>query len=226
MEIMNSNKEKLIPNAGDAYGISWNIMWKVFVGLLAVSIIHGIISGPMIMLQWKAEEFSWIMLPMVMFAIGFGIFISGPIDYSTHWVFLKAARGEKFEIQDMFAVFQRNYWNAVAANVVVGIIVGIGILMLIVPGIIFSVRLAFVPYLVIDRQMELTDALNKSWEMTRGYGWQIFLMGILAFFIAIGGLMLFFFGIIISMIWIKLAFATMYQAVLEKEGYFQDNILE
>jgi membrane-anchored glycerophosphoryl diester phosphodiesterase (GDPDase) len=122
----------------------------------------------------------------------------------------------------MFAVFQKNYWNAVAANVVVGLIVGIGIIMLIVPGIIFACRLAFVPYLVIDREMELTEALNKSWEMTKGYGWDIFLMGILAFFVVILGLIALIFGVIISAIWIKTSFATMYQAVVENDGHFQE----
>lgn len=226
MEILNNNQQKLIPAAGDAFGISWNIMWKSFVGLLAVTIIHGIISGPAAVFQWEMDDFKWFLVPFTLFAIGFGIFIVGPIGYSTNWVFLKAVRGERFEIQDMFAVFQRNYWNAVAANVVVGLIVAIGIVMLIVPGIIFAVRLAFVPYLVIDREMELTEALNKSWEMTKGYGGQIFLMGILSFFIAIGGLIVLFFGVIISMIWIRTAFATMYQAVVEEEGYFQETIME
>jgi membrane-anchored glycerophosphoryl diester phosphodiesterase (GDPDase) len=138
-------------------------------------------------------------------------------------VFLKAVRGEPFEIRDMFEVFQRNYWNAVAANVVVGLIVGIGLIMLIVPGIIFACRLAFVPYLVIDREMELTEALNESWQMTKGYGGQIFLMGVLAFFIAILGLIALLVGVIISAIWIMTAFATFYQAVVEKEGYFQQD---
>jgi uncharacterized membrane protein len=136
-----------------------------------------------------------------------------------------AVRGEKFEIKDMFSVFQKNYWNAVAANVVVGFIVGIGFIMLIVPGIIFACRLAFVPYLVIDQEMELTEALNKSWEMTKGYGWQIFFMGILAFFIVILGLIALIFGVIISAIWITTAFATMYQAVVEKDGHFLDKQL-
>ena len=220
MEILNNNQVKLIPTAGEAYGQSWNIMWKSFAGLLAVFIIYSIVSGPPAMVQWKVDHVSWIIAPFVMFAVGFGIFISGPVGYSTHWVFLKAVRGEPYELKDMFAVFQRNYWNAVAANVVVGLIVGIGIVMLIVPGIIFACRLAFVPYLVIDREMELTEALNKSWEMTKGYGGQIFLMGFLAFFIVILGLIALFFGVIISAIWIQTAFATMYQAVVEQDGHF------
>lgn len=221
MEVINENRTELKPSAGEAYGAGWKIMWKFFVPLLVVSVLYGIISGPSAMFQWKTESFGWFIFPTILFGIGFGLFISGPIGYSTQWVFLKVVRGEPFEIRDMFAVFQRNYWNAVAANVVVGLIVGIGFIMLIVPGVIFAIRLAFVPYLVIDRGMELTEALSKSWEMTKGYGGQIFLMGLLAFFIVILGLIALFVGVIISIVWIMTAFASFYQAVVEKEGHFR-----
>ena len=90
----------------------------------------------------------------------------------------------------MFSVFERNYWNAVLANVVVGIIVVFGLIMLIFPGIIFGVRLAFVSYLVIDRKMETMEAMKTSWEMTRGHGWHIFWMGLLAIPVGILGLLL------------------------------------
>lgn len=226
MEVLNNNQRKLIPSAGDAYSAAWSIMWKSFIVLLVVFILYGIISGPTSMLQWKSDGFDAFFAPAAIFGIAFGLFIAGPVGYGTQWVFLKAVRGEPFDIRDMFAVFQRNYWNAVAANVVVGIIIGIGLIMLIVPGIIFACRLAFVPYLVIDREMELTEALNKSWEMTKGYGGQIFLMGVLAFFIAILGLIALLVGVIISAIWIMTAFATFYQAVVEKEAYFQQDVTQ
>lgn len=237
MEILNNNQRKLNPNAGDAFGASWDIMWKNFLILFVVSIIYGIISGPFMGFQWNISEgfgapFDFdlspgllaLMIPLGIIGIGLGVFVTGPIGYSTKWVFLKAVRGEKYEIKDMFAVFQRNYWNAVLGNIVVGLIIGIGFLMLIVPGIIFACRLAFVPYLIIDREMEVTEALNKSWEMTKGYGWQIFFMGVLSFFIVIGGLLALFFGVFISAVWILTAFATIYQAVVEEEGHFQEAV--
>ena len=58
-------------------------------------------------------------------------------------------------------------------------------------------RLAFVPFLIIDRKMEVMEALSKSWEMTKGYGWHIFFMGFLAFWIVILGLLALIFGVII-----------------------------
>lgn len=239
MEILNNNQRKLNPTAGGSFGAAWDIMWKNFIILFVVTIIYGILSGPFAGIQWNIGEgfgspfhhdispaIVWLIVPLVLLAMGFGVFISGPIGYSTKWVFLKAVRGEKYEIKDMFAVFQRNYWNAVLGNIVVGIIVGIGFMMIIVPGIIFACRLAFVPYLIIDREMEITEALSKSWEMTKGYGWQIFFMAILSFFIVIGGLLALIFGVFISAVWISTAFATIYQAVVEEEGHFQEAVTE
>ena len=158
------------------------------------------------------------MAPLVLFAMAYGIFVGGPIGYGASWAFLKAVRGERVEIKDIFAVFQRNYWNAVIANIVVAVIVGLGIVMLIVPGIIFACRLAFVPYLVVDRRMDVMEALRVSWDMTRGYGWQIFFMGFLAIWIVIGGLICLIVGIFISIMWISTAFATMYHSVELKDG--------
>jgi uncharacterized membrane protein len=137
---------------------------------------------------------------------------------SADWVFLKAVRREKIEIKDMFSVFQRNYWNAVVAGLLKFIIIGLGIMMLIVPGIIFACRLAFVNYLVIDRKMEALEALKASWAMTRGHGWTIFGMGLLAILIVIAGLLCFFFGVFIAAMWISAAFAVLFYSVYLKKG--------
>ncbi len=221
MEVVDSNPRKLIPSAGEAYSVSWNIMWKSFITLLVVAILYGIISGPTAMLQWKTDGFDGRIIPVMLFGLGFALLITGPVGYSTKWVFLKAVRGEPVDIRDMFVVFQRNYWNAVVANVLVGLIVGIGFFMLIIPGIIFACRLAFVPYLIIDREMDISSAIDQSWKMTKGYGWQIFFMGIMAIVIVILGFLALFVGVIISVTWIMTAFAAFYQAVIEQEGYFK-----
>jgi hypothetical protein len=206
------------PTAGRSYGIGWKIFGTYFVELLVVSILYTVLAGPVSFAQWKVENFEWYLIPLILFAIAYGIFVAGPISYSVSWVYLKAVRGERVEIRDMFAVFQRNYWNAVVAKVVVSVIVGLGFVMLIVPGIIFAVRLAFVPYLVVDKQMDVMDALRVSWDMTRGHGWQIFFMGLLAIPIVIGGLIFIIVGVFISIMWIATAFAVMFHTIALKDG--------
>ena len=135
-----------------------------------------------------------------------------PLEYGISYVHLKAARKEKVAVKDMFAVFN-NYWNSVFANLLVAVIVGFGIVLLIIPGIVFACKLCFVPYLIVDKKMEAVDAVKESWKMTGGYSFTIFLIGFLVIFVAILGLIFFGVGIIISIIWIRLAFASVYAKV-------------
>ena len=216
--IYNDPENDFIPEASKSYSAGWRIMGTYFMELLVIGIVYSLLSGPMSIIQINDNGWEWYMVPLILFGMLYGLFVAGPIGYSTSWVFLKAVRGERVEIRDMFAVFQRNYWNAVVANVVVAVIVMMGMVMLIVPGIIFACRLVFVPYLVMDKQMDVMEALRVSWNMTRGYGGQIFIMGLMAFFIAIGGLLVLFVGVFVSIIWIKTSFAAMYYAVEQQDG--------
>ena len=216
--IYNDQQHDFFPDAGRSYSIGWKVLMAAFVELLVISIVYSVLTGPISVVQWKVDSFAWFLVPLAFFGIIYGVFVAGPIQYGANWVFLKAVRGERIEVRDIFVVFQRNYWNAVIANIVVSIIVGLGFVMLIVPGIIFACRLAFVPFLVVDREMDVMDALRVSWDMTRGYGWQIFLMGLLTIPVVIIGLICLIVGVFVSVMWISAAFATMYHAVAMKDG--------
>jgi hypothetical protein len=56
--------------------------------------------------------------------------------------------------------------------------------------------------------------------MTRGHGWAIFFTGLLAIPIVIAGLIMLFFGVFISAIWISTAFAVIYHAVCLEKGQY------
>ncbi len=133
--------------------------------------------------------------------------------YSSLWVFLKAVRNDNYEIKDAFACFGKNYFEIMLANLLVTIIVMAGFILLIIPGIIFAVKLAFVPYLVMDKEMKAMDAIKASWEMTKGYGWQIFFLCVISFFIIIGGLLLLVIGIFPAVMWINASLASLYLAI-------------
>jgi hypothetical protein len=61
--------------------------------------------------------------------------------------------------------------------------------------------------------MDAVTAMKTSWRMTHGHAWKVFWMGILAFFVALLGLILVGVGFILSVMWIRLAFASLYYAV-------------
>jgi len=205
------NSVVLAPGVGSSYKNGWRQLWKYFLELFLIGIIYAIISSPgMVSRTTDVVSVGDVILGVVLFA--YGLLITGPVDYGVAFAYLKAARGDKLQIKDMFGAF-RNYWNAVLANLLVGVIVAIGMVLLIVPGIIFACKLAFAPYLVVDRKMEVIEAIRESWRMTKGHAWQVFLIGLLAIPISIAGLICFGVGIIIAIMWISLAFASLYHAV-------------
>jgi len=216
----NMNYRNLVPSAGGSFSFAWRkIFEKAFLPLLLAVIIVGLLNGP-VGANWKIDGnhgFSFPMLfifPAILFGLAYAFLFMPIIKYGEQYLFLKAMRDEEAEIKTLFEGFKTQYLNIVLANLIVTALVIIGLVMLIIPGIIIACRLAFVSYLVMDKNMEAMKAVEKSWQMTRGHGWTIFGMAIITFFICIAGLIVFFVGIIISIMWAHAAFATLYQSVL------------
>jgi uncharacterized membrane protein len=205
------------PTYSGAFGHGWLTMKKYFIELLVVIFVLILFSLPMGIVNSFVDRATFGYSSLTLFGMAYGIIVLGPISYGVNWVFLKAVRNEPFKTYDIFMAFQ-NIWNVVIDNVLVGVIVGIGIVLLIVPGIIFACRLAFVSFLVIDQKMDAIEAVKKSWEMTKGYSWTIFAMAFMSFFIAIAGLICLGVGILPAIIWISAAFASLYLSVATKNS--------
>jgi len=126
-------------------------------------------------------------------------------------------REDDLDIKDLFMGFSKRYVDIILANLIVFALVGLGIVMFVIPGIIIACRLAFVPYIVMDQGLEPMQAVEKSWKMTRGHGWKVFFLAIIAFFLFIAGLVFCFVGVFIAIMWNHAAHATLYQAVLNQE---------
>ncbi len=204
-------EKSLVPGVGSSYGNGWGKLWKYFLELLLIGIIGLVIGIPSGMGGWSGDVAGAFTL-LGFLGIAYSILIANPVEYGVTFAFLKAARGDKLEIKNMFEAF-RNYWNAVLANLLVGVIVFIGFVLLIIPGIYLACKLVFTPYLVVDRKMDVIGAVKESWRMTNGHAWKVFLIGLLAIPISIAGLIVFGVGIIVSIMWIKLAFASLYHSV-------------
>lgn len=217
--MQNNNVQKnsvtLAPSVGSAYKNGWRqLFWEYFLGLFLILIISFIIGIPGGMNEWAQGSAAAGILGFLAFV--YGILVQGPVQFGVAFAFLKAARGDKLETKDMFEAF-KNYWNAVLASLLVFIIIIVGLILLIIPGIFFACKLAFTPYLVVDRKMAVMEALEESWRMTGGHAWKVFLIGLLAIPICIAGLLCFIVGIIISIMWVSLAFASLYHAVSSLE---------
>ena len=219
-------KKERIPKAtiSGSYGYAWQQMWKHFLYLFLVMVIIAFANAPISIIQ-KAEFIDTAgMIALQILVAAYWLLLLPVLEFGADLMFLKGMRNEKIVISEIFDGFKKNYLNIVLAHLLLIAIVGLGFIFFIVPGIILACRLAFVPYLVMDKNLEPVAAVEKSWEMTRGYGWKIFGMALLVLPIAILGILSLIVGIFFAIIWISAAFAAMYYAVdLEEQKNLNGN---
>ncbi|MGB8367181.1 MAG: YciC family protein [Candidatus Babeliales bacterium] len=69
------------------------------------------------------------------------------------------------------------------------IIVSIGLVLLIVPGLYWFLRFGFFPYFILEKNRSIIDSFRSSFELTEGYVWDLFVLWIITRFILHLGIM-------------------------------------
>jgi len=204
----------ILPEAtvNGSYGHGWDTMKRFFLELFILVIILGAAAIPIGIVNNPTGFHSAGTAFLKLFGFAYLVLLYAAIRYGVLYGFVRGARGETPEVNDIFKVTD-NYLNVVLASLVTTVIIGIGFIALFIPGIYFACRLVFVPYLVVERKMEVVPALRESWDISKGKAWTIFLMGLTAIPIALLGLLMCGVGILFSLVWIHAAFASLYVAL-------------
>ena len=116
-----------------------------------------------------------------------GLVVSIIITGASVYVLLSAVRGKQVSFKDALNVGK----TFGVRNFVLGLLIGLtvfgGIILLIVPGIYFALRLMLAPYFLVDKNLSAMDAYKASWAATSGnvgilFGilGVVFLMGLMA----------------------------------------------
>ncbi len=82
--------------------------------------------------------------------------------------------------------------------ILVSLIVVAGLMLLVIPGIIFAVRLQFAPYLVVDKGLGPVAAVRGSWEMTGGSARRILMLDLVMGLITALGAIVFGVGLLVA----------------------------
>ena len=93
------------------------------------------------------------------------------------------------------------------------IILGIGFVLLIIPGIILSIMFQFAPYLVIDKGMGPIEALKESARMTSGYKWNLVRFNVVIIGVVILGAICLVVGLLAAIPVMYLAIAHVYRTL-------------
>ncbi|GJM43280.1 MAG: hypothetical protein DHS20C21_01220 [Gemmatimonadota bacterium] len=89
-------------------------------------------------------------------------------------VFLVASQidGEEIQPGQAWRLASGRFWPIIGTALLTTLAVGFGYLVLIIPGILLSVRLMLVFQSLLLDEVAPGDALSRSWELTRGHFWR------------------------------------------------------
>jgi len=86
----------------------------------------------------------------------------------------------------------------IIASSIFGIIITLGFILLIVPGIIWAIQFQFYSYLIVDKNLNFKQALKQSKALTKGYKKKLFLLGASLLFLNLLGLLAFGYGTLLT----------------------------
>lgn len=120
---------------------------------------------------------------------------------------LKLVDSKKASINDLFSNI-RVYWRYLGGSILYFLIVSIGLILLIVPGVIWGIKYQFYGFNIVDKKMGVIDALKESAKITEGVRWDLFIFGLALVGIIILGALALGIGLFaaIPVVWLATAF--------------------
>jgi len=90
------------------------------------------------------------------------------------------------------------FWKYLGAKILAAILIIIGLILLIVPGIILALMFFAVQYLVIDKKLGPVAALKESKRITTGHKWDLFVLLIVVILVNLLGALALFVGLLVT----------------------------
>ena len=173
------------------------LLFQVLVTLFALQVMYAIVSR---VLENSAIGFLAILaLVFAEFVVGVGLTL----------VALRLAQGKHAEYKNIIPPADV-LWRYALANLLAGLVIFVGFIFLIVPGIYFMLRFSMVRFAVLEGA-GVMESLRKSSKLTEGIKWQLLLFMIVMCLANLLGLLFFFVGLLVTIPVTLIAYAHIYQ---------------
>lgn len=172
-------------DVGGAVSYGWRMMVDNILFFVILALIFLVATG--IFYGIGGAFIRYPVLTTIMYVIGF--LLSVYIHLAMVNISLKVYKGETPEFRDIFTG-SRFFWRFLLADILYGLMVTIGLALCVIPGLYFGIKYHFFGYIIVEQDMGVLDALKKSWQITNGAWWDLFVLFILLWLIALAGVVL------------------------------------
>ncbi len=205
--------EKLRFSTNDIISQSWAIFrvkWTQLFGVMALVMVASSVAGSLVGALQQTDLAG--LVPMMSLAVQiFSIFLSiGMIK-----LILAMVRDQQIDYSELFGG-GKYLLQYLLGSLVTGLVMFLGYLLLIVPGIIWSIKYMFTLMLVVDEGMDFSLAMKESAQMTVGIKWQLFCFAVALGCINLLGMLALVVGLIVTVPLTSLAMYVLYD-VLRKQ---------
>lgn len=151
-------------------------------------------------------------------ASAFGILVMGHFSVGLAMWSLNVAKGGAPRIEDLFDGF-KNFINPLVAGILFTVAVTVGTIFLIVPGIVIGLGLSQTFFILADNpETDGIQALQKSWNLMKGYKTIYFMLCLRYFLLGLLCLLTLGFGFLILAPYIQMTNANFYLELTKNSG--------
>ena len=175
---------------------SWSTFKKSWMDVYKFAVVAALITW---LPKWLGKMFDdgllSTLLGLVAAVLGIAVQFGG-IKY-----LLSLVRGGKVLSWDQVVKSLQPYSNLFyffVGNLIYGIMVFIGLLLLVIPGLYLAIKYMFVPFLIADRKLDIGKAFAESDKMTKGNMGELFVLEVLVVILNAVGALLLGFGLLIT----------------------------
>lgn len=154
---------------------SWDALSSKWLLAIGIVLLHTIVNG-------------------VVGSVGFGLgtlALGGALSFGISRTMVLIYRGHTPQVETYFDGF-KHYLPTLISFLLVSVIVLVGIVLLVIPGIVAAIGLSQTFYVLQDQpELGAEGAIRESWRLTwtNGNMLKVFLMGFVIFFVTLGGLL-------------------------------------
>ncbi|KAA3661034.1 MAG: DUF975 family protein [Calditrichaeota bacterium] len=195
---------------GEAINYGWQKTKEHIAFMLAAMILVIVIHAALAFAQVALEDEIFLVFLMMVA----GLVIGTVIEMGFFKIALKVYDGQEPDFNDLIANFHL-FLYYFAAGLLYGVMVLVGVLLFIIPGIILAIQFYFAFYLIVDKAMGPISALEMASKLSRGSRWDLFVFFLALIILNIIGAMLLLIGLFATIPMSLFATAYVYRKLLE-----------
>jgi len=187
---------------GPAFRFAWETLTKDFWYFIGLTVVMAVVSG--VTGGWGRNHVYINIIGPVVSAWLTGGILRIVFDYID---------GKKRELTDIFTQVQY-FWKILLTNIILGVIIMVGFIFFIIPGIYLAMRFQFTQYFIVDKNLDIGEAMTRSTQLTQGIKLPLSVFALAIVGVMILGAIALGVGVLVAMPLVWLAHVRLYRTLL------------